>query len=107
MNMKLVRQGDVLLVPTKDLPRGASDITPRGDVVIKWGEVTGHAHRISVKKPGKVRLWDAGAERFLQVLETVAITHEEHSSITLAPGLYRVPEQVEWTDADEPRIVAD
>lgn len=102
-----VRQGDVLLVPVAVLPTECKEITPAGDVVLKYGEVTGHAHRIALDAPGKVRVWDSHAERYLQVLERVTLHHEEHGAIDIAPGLYYVPEQVEWTDADEPSTVAD
>jgi len=71
-----VRQGDVLLQPVANLPHGAVEITPKADVILKYGEVTGHAHRIVQEHPGKVRVWDAQAERYLQVLETVSLTHE-------------------------------
>jgi len=101
-----VRQGDVFLQPVGALPDGATEVPVKGDVVLKLGEATGHAHRI-VDAPGKVRVWDAGAERFLQVLETVSLQHEEHAAIDIAPGLYHIPEQVEWTDDNEPRVVAD
>ena len=35
---------------------------------------------------GMARLWDAGAERYLQVLEKTALRHEEHAPVPLAPG---------------------
>lgn len=106
MKAILVRQGDVALVPVASIPKGAKDITPKkGDVVLKFGEATGHAHRIDERV--KVRVWDAGAERFLQVLEVVSLKHEEHAEIVIAPGIYHIPDQVEWTDENEPRIVAD
>jgi len=107
MEAYLVRQGDVLLVPVQSVPNAAKDVTPKGDVILKLGEATGHAHRIPVNKPGKVRIWDAGAERFLQVLEVVSLKHEEHAEIKIAPGIYHIPNQVEWTDENEPRIVSD
>ena len=107
MKAILLRQGDVALVPVSAIPQGAKDITPNNDVVLKYGEVTGHAHRIQIDKPGKLRVWDANAERYLQVLEVVSLTHEEHSELVIVPGLYHVPDQVEWTDDDEPRIVED
>lgn len=105
---QLYRQGDVALVPVllSSLPAGAKDVTPQnGDVILKSGEVTGHAHRIA--KGANVRLWSAGAERFLQVIGRSALTHEEHATIDIAPGLYHIPEQVEWTDEQEHRVVAD
>ena len=113
MKAKLIRQGDVLLVPVKSLPSDAKDITPHGDIILKYGEVTGHAHRIVVERPGQARYWDAGAERYLQVLEKVSLLHEEHDDPSkvdadgILPGIYHLPQQVEWTDDDEPRVVAD
>jgi hypothetical protein len=35
------------------------------------------------------------------------VRHEEHDPITLPAGYYDLPEQVEWTDEDEPRVVED
>lgn len=121
------RQGDVLLVKVAELPKKAKDITPEGDIVLAYGEVTGHAHRLAlppvlenmqvagvgkdkqltVKKP--VRLWDAGAERFIQVLEKTSLTHEEHSQIPLDPGFYKVVQQREYDPEAErlARQVAD
>jgi hypothetical protein len=107
----IIRQGDVLLVSTRQaLPENAVDVTPReGRVVLALGEVTGHAHAIyerGTQARPAVRLWEAGAERFLQVLTKTPLQHEEHSTLTLPPGLYRLPAQVEYTP-DYTRRVAD
>jgi hypothetical protein len=40
-------------------------------------------------------------------VQPVSLKHEEHSTIPLAPGLYRVRRQREWTDEQEPIQVAD
>lgn len=94
--MKIYRQGDVLLVKVETLPNNSVENADKGDIILAHGEVTGHAHRI--KTPvSKVKLWDAGAERFLQVIEKVALTHEEHSAINIDPGIYRVAIQTEYT----------
>ena len=95
------RQGDVLLVPAT-LPEAATAITTTGDVILAYGETTGHAHRI--KESAKVRVWSAGAERFLQVMETTALTHEEHAPITLLPGVYKLPQQVEYSPRELQRV---
>lgn len=101
----VVRQGDVLLIAVSEIPSGAKDITPTDRIVLAYGEATGHAHAIE-NAPVKARLWDAGAERFLQVIETTALRHEEHREIPLAPGNYLVLRQVEYTPK-ELRPVAD
>ena len=71
----------------------AKEIKPEArGIVLAHGEVTGHAHRIAVPKREecKVRYWDAGAERYLQVLEKVTLEHEEHGAIDLPAGSYLV-----------------
>ena len=99
----ILRQGDVLLVQVEHLPDSAERVRdddasyPRRDgIILAFGEATGHAPRITA--PTEVAgLWDAGAERFLQVIQTVALKHEEHLPVTIAPGIYRVAIQCEYT----------
>jgi hypothetical protein len=101
--MKILRQGDVLLVKVGELPKAEAVGKETDDIILAHGETTGHAHRI--KAPAtKAKLWDANAERFLQVMETVALTHEEHSKIDIPPGIYRVAIQTEYTPAELRRV---
>ena len=104
MKATIQRQGDVLLVPIGCLPSNATAVKCDGPVVLAFGEVTGHCHQI--KDSAKVRMWSAGAERFLQVMEAAVVSHEEHAPLNLAPGVYRLPAQVEYSPA-ELRRVAD
>ena len=103
----IIRQGDVLLLSVAAIPNDARDVTPEGDVILAYGEVTGHAHRITQTKAApKVRVWDAGAERFLQVIESAQLTHEEHGAVTLEQPVYQQIFQVEER-GEEVRRVAD
>lgn len=103
--MKILRQGDVLLVKVDSLPACTPAQLEKHDIILAHGEVTGHAHRI--KAPAaKAKLWSANAERFLQVMETVSLTHEEHAAIEIQPGSYRVAIQTEYSP-EELRNVAD
>jgi len=109
--MKSFRQGDVAGIQVARLPAGCVEVPPTkdGKVILAWGEVTHHHHRIegvTVEQP-KVRLWSAGAERFLQVLTRCELVHEEHSAATLEPGIYQLPGQYEHTEENEVRQVAD
>lgn len=97
-----VRQGDVLLVKASTVPDTAQRVP--GEVILAYGEVTGHAHRIIEKH--KAEYFDANAERFLQVAERTALTHEEHSAIVLDKGVYRQAFQVE-DFGDQVRRVED
>ena len=103
---KAIRQGDVLLIPVKKLPAGAVEAKTAGDVILALGEVTGHAHRIKrdqTEKPS-ARSFDFGAERYLQIAERVALTHEEHSAIFLEAGVYRQAFQFEEKRAELQRV---
>lgn len=105
----IFRQGDVLLHKVKALPKNVTEVpvTEDGKVILAWGEATGHHHRIEnvIKDNPKVRLWSADAERFLQVLVKCELRHEEHTSITLEPGIYKLPTQVEYTPKELRRVV--
>ena len=112
LNQNQFRQGDVFLDRVDALPAGAVDITPaEGRVVLAYGEVTGHAHAVyeTKTKDGQVavRMWSAGAERFLQVLLASTLKHEEHTAPQLPPGIYRLPAQMEYDRAEGLRRVAD
>jgi hypothetical protein len=101
--MKSWRQGDVLLVEVKKIPNGSKDITPDGRLIFMWGEVTNHCHAINEPK-AKARLLDVQAERYLQVLSEVTITHEEHAPIVLREGKYQQAFQVQERGKEVRRV---
>lgn len=102
--MKVIRQGDVLLVTVDAIPADAQEQKrDDGRVILAYGEVTGHCHQITEGK--KAKLWSAGAERFLQVMEKTALKHEEHDAAQLDVGIYRVAIQTEYTPAELRRVV--
>ena len=98
MKPHIIRQGDVLLVSVEKLPAGAVEVGQNAEdgVVLAYGEVTHHRHIIAqtIDAP-KVRVWSAGAERFLQVIGAASLTHEEHAAVVLDRPLYRQIHQVE------------
>lgn len=103
------RQGDVLLVAVDAIPRDAALCEIDGDVILAYGEVTGHAHRLApetVKPFAKGGVWSPTAERFIQTMEGAMLRHEEHAAIMLPPGVYRVVQQREYSP-EEIRRVAD
>ena len=113
----IFRQGDVCLVQVARLPADC-ELVPGQErkIVLAWGEVTGHHHRIEdhVESPtipgtqAKARLWrDRQGNRFLEVEDPVTLRHEEHAAHTLPPGVYRLPRQVEYNTPVDLRRVAD
>ena len=103
---KIVRQGDVMLFRVGKLPEGAVQVKTNGDVILAYGEVTGHAHRIKRDQTTSpsARVFDFGAERYIQIAERVALTHEEHSAIFLDAGIYRQAHQFEEKRAELQRV---
>ena len=100
----MYRQGDVLLVPVPE----RSDAMVRkvhGRVILAHGEATGHHH--SFATDSGVALLDAGDETFLRVPREAALEHQEHATVQVAPGYYRVVRQREYDDSAEWRQVAD
>lgn len=109
-------QGDILLERVADVASASAPINvdPDGAVVLARGEVTGHRHAfyggammfrddaLARGVPpelylGHVKIADKdGAE----------LKHEEHDTIKLPKGTYRVRRQREWT-AEQARVVAD
>lgn len=109
----MYRQGDVLLerIAEAGTPVGKTLVAvPRdkGRVVLAYGEVTGHAHAIGQPRVYHYRASEGGGgDTVLKVEEPATLQHEEHATIALPPGLYRVTRQREWSDEDEIRYVAD
>jgi len=90
--MKLYRHGDVLVGSVDKLPQGAK---PRDGVTLAYGEVTGHSHRIADPNTAETFVHDGTI--YLRVKTATAdLIHEEHNTITLPKGVYRVWIQREY-----------
>ena len=99
--MALYQQGDVL-IETVTIPIGA---VATGQRVLAEGEATGHTHRVE----GDAHMLALGEQIFLRVLAgDVRVIHEEHRSVALPPGDYRVRRVQEYDHfAEETRIIRD
>ena len=106
---QIFRQGDVLIERVDAIPAGAAlRERDKGRVILAYGEVTGHAHAIddSVEAPTAVLLDSVDGLAFLKVDALSRLVHEEHSTIELAPGNYRITTQREY-EPEGWRRVAD
>ncbi|HZR39063.1 MAG TPA: hypothetical protein VFB12_03030 [Ktedonobacteraceae bacterium] len=97
MSQNMYRQGDLLFVKIESLP---NNLKERSNMVIAEGEVTGHNHRLSEGRVLENRMGDL----FLQVARAARVLHQEHHTITLPPGRYRVVRQREYTPAAPAKI---
>lgn len=104
---EVIRQGDVLLVPVDEIPADAEPVRrSKGRLILAEGEVTGHHHAIA--EPDVELLETKAKEVFLSVMAAPALlVHEEHSTLTVPPGTYRVIRQREYVAPEIQRRVAD
>lgn len=105
----LYRQGDVLIELIGEMPDGLVPVErDQGRVILAYGEVTGHAHAIAEPDVELFTREDMTEMegRFLRVEREAHLRHEEHATITLPPGMYRVKRQREYAPV-EPVYVAD
>ena len=95
----LFRQGDIYIESVRCLPEGA---TKQFSTVLAEGEATGHRHRIRDFRTASV--FEAGGQIFVDVVADQAeIVHEEHGTIALNRGVYRVWRQREYDPRPEIR----
>lgn len=109
MNTKPVRQGDVLLVKVADDSVSFEGKTPdkrdAGRVVLAYGEATGHAHAITENNAFLFTFKDAPEDKlfekevYLRVKgdTPVELRHEEHSTLSITPGTYKIIHQKEYS----------
>jgi hypothetical protein len=101
---QIYRQGDVLLIKIDRLPENVVPVSWEFRIVLAYGEVTGHAHAISTQHAS---MFTRQGERYLQVQPGAQLVHEEHSTIKLPEGFYKVVQQREYVPQSAPRDVAD
>lgn len=87
----MLRHGDVVLLKVEKVPSDAKKLNGRRELA--YGEVTGHAHRIDFgelfeTKTGKL---------YCKIGKTANLSHEEHKTITIEPGCYKVVIKRQYT----------
>ena len=86
------RQGDLLIVACEDIPEDAKLVA---GCVLALGEATGHKHEV---RTGAKQFVTAAGQQFLKVVDrAVNLHHEEHATIVLKNGNYKVVRQREYT----------
>jgi hypothetical protein len=98
------RQGDILLIPVDEAPEGRRIEAEHGRLILARGEVTGHHHSVACEAG---ELIGAAEGVFLRIMAPTTLDHQEHASVALPPGTYRVRRQREYAPGALPRQVAD
>lgn len=114
---KMVRQGDVLLLPVSAPTAAEVEEMPKDSrgLVVAEGETSGHFHALFgpgaklvryKATPGRViaRLEEGGE---IRVIGGGAGGIDRHTPISLQPGNYEIRIQRSWTSANASRQVSD
>lgn len=86
----MIRHGDVQIIKTDSIPKDAKKLARKE---LAYGEVTGHAHRTDVGELFETK----NGQLFLKVSKLAKVSHEEHKTVTLKPGNYRVSIKRQYT----------
>ncbi len=102
---RLVQQGDVLFFEVGELPEGS---VKKSGVIIAEGESTGHAHTLVLDRPLIAELYEKDGLLYVKAVEKVSVKHQEHKTITLNPGIWKVGRVREYDHfTEEARRVQD
>src|SRR5688572_21776100 len=96
MKTKHVRHGDVLLVWVEALPASAKELTQGTKYTVAEGEFTGHAHVLSTRTKGGIRVFEHEGMRYLDLTGKARIKHQEHHELEVPAGLWRVDQEREF-----------
>jgi hypothetical protein len=84
-----IRQGDVILLPVKQVQG-----TKLSHLTLAEGEVTGHSHRIS---NGQAELYERDGVLYLKISSpTATLNHEEHHALEIPQGNWMIRIQREY-----------
>ena len=90
--MRMYRQGDVLIVEAKRDLRYARRAS---DNVLVYGEATGHAHRVD---GDAAVVMDTPQGKVIDASASFRVIHEEHDTLDIPAGCYRVVRQREYDE---------
>jgi len=92
----IFRQGDVLIESVSAIPKKVK-VAKRenGRIILAYGEATGHAHAIADQSTKS--FVDESGTLFLSVKAGTKIQHQEHLTVNLPVGNYKITIQREYT----------
>ena len=103
--MKHYRHGDIPLHPIRKA--SGTVIKHSGSFILAEGEATGHHHRITVANPADMEIRQTAAGYVLTLKSEGTLSHEEHGTLTIAPGTYRIGKEREkdWFSLSVRRVI--
>ena len=92
--MKWYRHGDVIInqISKQEYSELGSSTTQKSDLTIAYGEATGHHHTLNAKSGTAQVLVSPETQEAtaFRVDQKTELTHQEHKTISIPKGYYRV-----------------
>ncbi len=102
MTKKQIQQGDVGLERVANVPK---DATRKEGRTVAYGEATGHHHTFV---EDTVELYEKDGVLYVNAPEGGTLTHQEHGTIEVEPGVWRMKPVHEYDyDTEERKRVID
>lgn len=93
---KIYRHGDIILKEIENLPKNLKSVSKESQFVLAEGETTGHKHTLVAKPQTMEILQDKKGRFYLKFSDVVELTHQEHKTIFIQPGIYEVGNEREY-----------
>ena len=83
-----IRHGDINMHVVEKIE--GEIVKHEGSFVLGLGETTGHRHILTVEKPKDLIIRkDSKGNYYFELLSEGKLTHEEHKTLIVPPGIYR------------------
>lgn len=102
----IYRHGDLLITPTK-INKKAKQVKHNGAFVLAEGETTGHRHVITAERPVDMKVSTLMDVIYLTLSAPAKVTHEEHKTLTVPAGDYKVihEQEKDWFSLQTRRVI--
>lgn len=107
-NKNWAHQGDITFTPFEGEIKGKKE-KHDGSYIVGYGEATGHHHKVHTINPDDLEIVKVDRGYILTLKSEGTVTHQEHHSIKLPIGTYRVghEREVDWFADGVARQVID
>lgn len=97
MKNNIIRHGDLIIKPIKNIPGNCKFIGKFDKFTLALGESTGHSHLLVAEPTTSFNVYQNEQGQYILEMESEGkLTHEEHNQVTLLPDMYIVENEREF-----------
>lgn len=96
--MNIYRHGDVDIIQINELP---PNLQKHDNLTLAFGEATGHHHTLVAEPEMAFVFVDEKGNKFFEAKADIKITHQEHKTLEIKKGYYKVLIEKEYNPFDE------